>query len=145
MEPGKEESKDFKPNIPELERICVREQGAGEEGSPNSMQGGGKEDEQSHSECSLADSTRAWRVKDSTRAWPVKDSTRAWHVKDSTQAWPVRYSTRAWPVKDSTRAWHVKDSTRAWHVKDSIRAWPVKDSTRVPIFVTITTLLYCSF
>ena len=66
MEPGKEESEDFKPNIPELEpvrlrecsvvleRICVREQGAGEEGSPNSMQGGGKEDGRSHSECSLA-------------------------------------------------------------------------------------------
>ncbi|MGH0184883.1 UNVERIFIED_CONTAM: hypothetical protein FKN15_016201 [Acipenser sinensis] len=58
MEPVKEESKDFKPNIPELEpvrlrecsvvleRICVREQGAGEEGSPNGR---------SHSECSLAD------------------------------------------------------------------------------------------
>ncbi|MGH0140559.1 UNVERIFIED_CONTAM: hypothetical protein FKN15_023227 [Acipenser sinensis] len=54
MEPGKEESEDFKPNIPELEpvhlrecsvvleRICMREQGAGEE------------DGQSHSECSLA-------------------------------------------------------------------------------------------
>ncbi|MGH0186828.1 UNVERIFIED_CONTAM: hypothetical protein FKN15_022643 [Acipenser sinensis] len=55
MEPGKEESEDFKPNIPELERICVREQGAGEEGSPNSMQGGGKEDGRSHSECSLAE------------------------------------------------------------------------------------------
>ncbi|MGH0186649.1 UNVERIFIED_CONTAM: hypothetical protein FKN15_022163 [Acipenser sinensis] len=66
MEPGKEESEDFKPNIPELEpvrlrecsvvleRICVREQGAGEEGSPNSTQGGGKEDGRSHSECSLA-------------------------------------------------------------------------------------------
>ncbi|MGH0148152.1 UNVERIFIED_CONTAM: hypothetical protein FKN15_012153 [Acipenser sinensis] len=66
MEPGKEESEDFKPNIPELEpvrlrecsvvleRICMREQGAGEEGSPNSMQGGGKEDGRSHSECSLA-------------------------------------------------------------------------------------------
>ncbi|MGH0139569.1 UNVERIFIED_CONTAM: hypothetical protein FKN15_036138 [Acipenser sinensis] len=54
MEPGKEESEDFKPNIPELERICVREQGAGEEGFLNSMQGGGKEDGQSHSECSLA-------------------------------------------------------------------------------------------
>ncbi|MGH0168100.1 UNVERIFIED_CONTAM: hypothetical protein FKN15_053834 [Acipenser sinensis] len=54
MEPGKEESEDFKPNIPELERICVREQGTGEEGSPNSMQGGGKEDGQSPSECSLA-------------------------------------------------------------------------------------------
>ncbi|MGH0174375.1 UNVERIFIED_CONTAM: hypothetical protein FKN15_009921 [Acipenser sinensis] len=33
VEPGKEKSKDFKPNIPELERICVREQGAGEEDS----------------------------------------------------------------------------------------------------------------
>ncbi|MGH0184966.1 UNVERIFIED_CONTAM: hypothetical protein FKN15_016476 [Acipenser sinensis] len=66
MEPVKEESEDFKPNIPELEpvrlrecsvvleRICVREQGAGEEGSPNSTQGGGKEDGRSHSECSLA-------------------------------------------------------------------------------------------
>ncbi|MGH0186516.1 UNVERIFIED_CONTAM: hypothetical protein FKN15_021786 [Acipenser sinensis] len=54
MEPGKEESEDFKPNIPELEpvrqrecsvvreRICVRERGAGEE------------DRWSHSECSLA-------------------------------------------------------------------------------------------
>ncbi|MGH0132786.1 UNVERIFIED_CONTAM: hypothetical protein FKN15_050366 [Acipenser sinensis] len=68
MEPGKEESEDFKPHIPELEpvrlrecsvvleRICVREQGAGEEGSPNSTQGGGKEDGQSHSECILAES-----------------------------------------------------------------------------------------
>ncbi|MGH0136315.1 UNVERIFIED_CONTAM: hypothetical protein FKN15_021721 [Acipenser sinensis] len=67
MEPGKEEPEDFKPNIPELEpvhlrecsvvleRICVREQGAGEEGSLNSMQGGGKEDGQLHSECSLAE------------------------------------------------------------------------------------------
>ncbi|MGH0160161.1 UNVERIFIED_CONTAM: hypothetical protein FKN15_061384 [Acipenser sinensis] len=66
MEPGKEESEDFKPNIPELEpvclrecsvvleRICVRDQGTGEEGSPNSTQGGGKEDGRSHSECSLA-------------------------------------------------------------------------------------------
>ncbi|MGH0177635.1 UNVERIFIED_CONTAM: hypothetical protein FKN15_002480 [Acipenser sinensis] len=66
MEPVKEESEDFKPNIPELEpvhlrecsvvleRICVREQGAGEEGSSNSTQGGGKEDGRSHSECSLA-------------------------------------------------------------------------------------------
>ncbi|MGH0163757.1 UNVERIFIED_CONTAM: hypothetical protein FKN15_045718 [Acipenser sinensis] len=66
MEPVKEESEDFKPNIPELEpvrlrecsvvleRICMREQDAGEEGSPNSMQGGGKEDGRSHSECSLA-------------------------------------------------------------------------------------------
>ncbi|MGH0187567.1 UNVERIFIED_CONTAM: hypothetical protein FKN15_025563 [Acipenser sinensis] len=69
MEPVKEESEDFKPNIPELEpvrlrecsvvleRICVREQGAGEEGSPNSMQGGGKEDGRSHSQCSLAASS----------------------------------------------------------------------------------------
>ncbi|MGH0133190.1 UNVERIFIED_CONTAM: hypothetical protein FKN15_051980 [Acipenser sinensis] len=37
-----------------LERICVREQGAGEEGSPNSTQGGEKEATLSHSECSLA-------------------------------------------------------------------------------------------
>ncbi|MGH0182156.1 UNVERIFIED_CONTAM: hypothetical protein FKN15_008683 [Acipenser sinensis] len=71
MEPVKEESEDFKPNIPELEpvrlrecsvlleRICVREQGAGEEGSLNSMQGGGKEDGRSHSECSLADTVKA--------------------------------------------------------------------------------------
>ncbi|MGH0168316.1 UNVERIFIED_CONTAM: hypothetical protein FKN15_054400 [Acipenser sinensis] len=62
MELWKQESKD----IPELEpvrlrecsvvleRICVRKQGAGEEGFPSSMQGGGKEDGQSHSECSLA-------------------------------------------------------------------------------------------
>ncbi|XP_058867559.1 zinc finger and SCAN domain-containing protein 2-like [Acipenser ruthenus] len=63
MEPGKEESEDFKPNIPELERICVREQGAGEEGSPNSMQGGGKEDGQSHSECSLAGSSPAAKAR----------------------------------------------------------------------------------
>ncbi|MGH0160603.1 UNVERIFIED_CONTAM: hypothetical protein FKN15_039602 [Acipenser sinensis] len=63
MEPGKEESADFKPNIPELERVCVREQGAGEEGSPNSMQGGGKEDGQSHSECSLAGSSPAAKAR----------------------------------------------------------------------------------
>ncbi|XP_058871588.1 zinc finger and SCAN domain-containing protein 12-like [Acipenser ruthenus] len=63
MEPGKEESEDFKPNIPELERVCVREQGAGEEGSPNSMQGGGKEDGQSHSECSLAGSSPAAKAR----------------------------------------------------------------------------------
>ncbi|MGH0187242.1 UNVERIFIED_CONTAM: hypothetical protein FKN15_024228 [Acipenser sinensis] len=66
MEPVKEESEDFKPNIHELEpvrlrecsvvleRICMREQGAGEEGSPNNTQGGGKEDGRTHSECSLA-------------------------------------------------------------------------------------------
>ncbi|MGH0149660.1 UNVERIFIED_CONTAM: hypothetical protein FKN15_015779 [Acipenser sinensis] len=66
----KEESEDFKPNIPELEpvrlrecsvvleRICVREQGAGEEGSPNSTQGGGQGDGRSHSECSLAASAQ---------------------------------------------------------------------------------------
>ncbi|MGH0191362.1 UNVERIFIED_CONTAM: hypothetical protein FKN15_061225 [Acipenser sinensis] len=66
VEPGKEESKDVKPNIPELEpvrlrecsvvleRICVREQGSGEEGSLNSVQGGGQGDRHSHSECSLA-------------------------------------------------------------------------------------------
>ncbi|MGH0188247.1 UNVERIFIED_CONTAM: hypothetical protein FKN15_028587 [Acipenser sinensis] len=64
--PWREESEDFKPVPPELgpvrmrecsvvlERICVREQGAGEEGSPNSMQGGVKEDESSDSECSPA-------------------------------------------------------------------------------------------
>ncbi|XP_058864970.1 zinc finger protein 501-like [Acipenser ruthenus] len=75
MEPVKEESEDFKPNIPELEpvhlrecsvvleRICVREQGAGEEGSPNSMQGGGKEDGRSHSECSLAGSSPAAKAR----------------------------------------------------------------------------------
>ncbi|XP_058873829.1 zinc finger protein 572-like isoform X2 [Acipenser ruthenus] len=52
VEAGKEEWEDLKPNLPELEpvrlrecsvvleRICVREQGAGEEGSPNSTQGG---------------------------------------------------------------------------------------------------------
>ncbi|MGH0191914.1 UNVERIFIED_CONTAM: hypothetical protein FKN15_000513 [Acipenser sinensis] len=66
IEPGKEESEDFKPNIPELkpvrlrecsvvvERICVRERGTGEEGSPNSTQGGGKEGGRSYSEYSLA-------------------------------------------------------------------------------------------
>ncbi|MGH0150902.1 UNVERIFIED_CONTAM: hypothetical protein FKN15_050380 [Acipenser sinensis] len=76
MEPVKEESEDFKPNIPELEpvrlrecsvvleRICVREQGAGEEGSPNSTQGGGKEDGRSHSECSLAGSSPAAKARD---------------------------------------------------------------------------------
>ncbi|MGH0188938.1 UNVERIFIED_CONTAM: hypothetical protein FKN15_032350 [Acipenser sinensis] len=65
MEPEKEESEDFKPHIPELEpvrlrecsvvleRICMREQGSGEEDSPNSTRGG-KEDGQLHSECSLA-------------------------------------------------------------------------------------------
>ncbi|XP_041094034.1 uncharacterized protein LOC121306342 [Polyodon spathula] len=67
VEPGKEESEDLKPNIPELEpvrlrecsvvleRICVREQGAGEEGFPNSTQGDGQGERRSHSECSLAD------------------------------------------------------------------------------------------
>ncbi|MGH0185013.1 UNVERIFIED_CONTAM: hypothetical protein FKN15_018230 [Acipenser sinensis] len=66
MEPGKEESEDFKPNIPELEpvhlrecsvvleRICMRRQGSGERGSPNSMQGGGKQARCSYSECNLA-------------------------------------------------------------------------------------------
>ncbi|MGH0163184.1 UNVERIFIED_CONTAM: hypothetical protein FKN15_060654 [Acipenser sinensis] len=66
VEPEKEESEDVKPNIPELEpvrlrecsvvleRICMREQGAGEEDSPNSMQGGGQGDRRLHSECSLA-------------------------------------------------------------------------------------------
>ncbi|MGH0165997.1 UNVERIFIED_CONTAM: hypothetical protein FKN15_064261 [Acipenser sinensis] len=71
MELWKQESKD----IPELEpvrlrecsvvleRICVREQGTGEEGFPSSIQGGGKEDEQSHSECSLAGSCPAAKVR----------------------------------------------------------------------------------
>ncbi|MGH0143124.1 UNVERIFIED_CONTAM: hypothetical protein FKN15_053217 [Acipenser sinensis] len=66
LEPVRLREEDFKPNIPELEpvhlracsvvleRICLREQVAGEEGSPNSTQGGGKEDGRSHSECSLA-------------------------------------------------------------------------------------------
>ncbi|XP_041091197.1 zinc finger and SCAN domain-containing protein 2-like [Polyodon spathula] len=75
LEPGKEESEDFKPNIPELEpvrlrecsvvleRICVRERGAGEEGSPNSTQGGGKEDGRCHSECSLAGSSPAAKAR----------------------------------------------------------------------------------
>ncbi|MGH0182337.1 UNVERIFIED_CONTAM: hypothetical protein FKN15_009148 [Acipenser sinensis] len=75
MEPVKEESEDVKPNIPELEpvrlrecsvvleRICVREQGAGEEGSSNSTQGGGKEDGRSHSECSLAGSSPAAKAR----------------------------------------------------------------------------------
>ncbi|XP_058867895.1 zinc finger protein 79-like [Acipenser ruthenus] len=74
-EPGKEESEDFKPNIPELEpvrlrecsvvleRVCMREQGAGEEGSPNSMQGGGQGDRRSHSECSLAGSSPAAKAR----------------------------------------------------------------------------------
>ncbi|XP_058867069.1 zinc finger and SCAN domain-containing protein 12-like [Acipenser ruthenus] len=82
MEPGKEESKDFKPNIPELEpvrlrecsvvleRICVREQGAGEEGSPNSTQGGGKEDGRSHSECSLAGSSPAAKARAGAGEYP---------------------------------------------------------------------------
>ncbi|MGH0191913.1 UNVERIFIED_CONTAM: hypothetical protein FKN15_000512 [Acipenser sinensis] len=67
VEPGKEKSEDFKPNIPELEpvllrecgvvleRICVREEGAGEESSLNSMQGGGQGDRRSQSECILAE------------------------------------------------------------------------------------------
>ncbi|RXM93357.1 hypothetical protein EOD39_19165 [Acipenser ruthenus] len=62
MEPVKEESEDFKPNIPELEPVCLRECSVvlericvREQGSPNSMQGGGKEDGRSHSECSLAE------------------------------------------------------------------------------------------
>ncbi|XP_041093389.1 uncharacterized protein LOC121305726 [Polyodon spathula] len=76
MEPGKEESEDFKPNNPELEpvrlrecsvvleRICVREkQGAGGEGCPASTQGGGKEDGRSLSECSLAGSSPAAKAR----------------------------------------------------------------------------------
>ncbi|XP_058864968.1 zinc finger protein 112-like isoform X2 [Acipenser ruthenus] len=82
MEPVKEESEDFKPNIPEqepvrlrecsvvLERICVREQGAGEEGSPNSTQGGGKEDGRSHSECSLAGSSPAAKARAGAGEYP---------------------------------------------------------------------------
>ncbi|MGH0188788.1 UNVERIFIED_CONTAM: hypothetical protein FKN15_031371 [Acipenser sinensis] len=75
MEPGEEEPDDFKPNIPELEpvllqecsvvleRICVREEGAGEESSLNSMQGGGQGDRHLHSECSLAGSSPAAKVR----------------------------------------------------------------------------------
>ncbi|MGH0185268.1 UNVERIFIED_CONTAM: hypothetical protein FKN15_017175 [Acipenser sinensis] len=95
MEPGKEESEDFKPNIPELEpvclrecsvvleRICVREQGAGEEGCPNSMQGGGKEDGRSHSECSLAASSPAAKARAGGGEYPNtgKDSTQLGHFK----------------------------------------------------------------
>ncbi|MGH0188883.1 UNVERIFIED_CONTAM: hypothetical protein FKN15_031859 [Acipenser sinensis] len=82
MEPVKEESEDFKPNIPELEpvrlrecsvvleRICVREQGAGEEGSPNSTQGGGKEDGLSLSECSLGGSSPAAKARAGAGEYP---------------------------------------------------------------------------
>ncbi|RXM94436.1 hypothetical protein EOD39_17996 [Acipenser ruthenus] len=68
LEPGREECEDLKAAPPELgpvcrwecrggvlERICVREQGAGEEGFHNSKDGGGEEDEGSwYSECSPA-------------------------------------------------------------------------------------------
>ncbi|MGH0181393.1 UNVERIFIED_CONTAM: hypothetical protein FKN15_006553 [Acipenser sinensis] len=66
LKPGKEESEDLKAAPTELgpvhlrecsvvlERIYVRKQGSGEEGSPNSTQGGGQEDRSSHSECSPA-------------------------------------------------------------------------------------------
>ncbi|MGH0188884.1 UNVERIFIED_CONTAM: hypothetical protein FKN15_031860 [Acipenser sinensis] len=95
MEPVKEESEDFKPNIPELEpvrlrecsvvleRICVREQGAGEEGSPNSMQGGGKEDGRSHSECSLAGSSPAAKARAGGGEYPDcgKGFTQLGHLK----------------------------------------------------------------
>ncbi|MGH0173660.1 UNVERIFIED_CONTAM: hypothetical protein FKN15_005996 [Acipenser sinensis] len=66
LKPGKEESEDLKAPPTELglvhlrecsvvlERIYVRKQGSEEEGSPNSMQGGGQEDRSSHSECSPA-------------------------------------------------------------------------------------------
>ncbi|XP_058861839.1 uncharacterized protein LOC131702982 [Acipenser ruthenus] len=66
LKPGKEESEDLKAAPTELgpvhlrecsvvlERIYVRKQGSGEEGSPNSTQGGGQDDESSHSECSPA-------------------------------------------------------------------------------------------
>ncbi|XP_041093268.1 zinc finger and SCAN domain-containing protein 29-like [Polyodon spathula] len=75
MEPGKEESEDLKPNIPELEpvclregsigleRVCVREQGVREEGCTNSTQEGGKEDGQSNSEYSLAGSSPAAKTR----------------------------------------------------------------------------------
>ncbi|MGH0133189.1 UNVERIFIED_CONTAM: hypothetical protein FKN15_051979 [Acipenser sinensis] len=53
-----------------LERICVREQGAGEEGSPNSTQGGEKEAVLSHSECSLAGSSPAAKVRAGGREYP---------------------------------------------------------------------------
>ncbi|MGH0181144.1 UNVERIFIED_CONTAM: hypothetical protein FKN15_005893 [Acipenser sinensis] len=95
MEPGKEESEDFKLNIPELEpvrlrecsivleRICVREQGAGEEGSPNSTQGGGKEDGRSHSECSLAGSSPAAKARAGAGEYPdcEKGFTQLGHFK----------------------------------------------------------------
>ncbi|XP_041093956.1 zinc finger and SCAN domain-containing protein 21-like [Polyodon spathula] len=67
MEPGEEESEDFRPRIPEPEpvclwecsvgpeRFCIRERGAGEEGSLNSKQ----VESQTHSECSLAGSSPA--------------------------------------------------------------------------------------
>ncbi|MBN3275881.1 DAXX protein, partial [Polyodon spathula] len=85
MGPGKEESEDLKPNIPELEpvrlrecsvvleRICVRERGAVEEGSPNSTPGGGKEDERSQSECSLA-AVRSGGVPPSPREMTLRRS-----------------------------------------------------------------------
>ncbi|MGH0157083.1 UNVERIFIED_CONTAM: hypothetical protein FKN15_034368 [Acipenser sinensis] len=95
IEPVKEESEDFKPNIPELEpvrlrecsvvleRICVRDQGAGEEGSPNSMQGGGKEDGRSHSECSLAGSSPAAKARAGGGEYPDcgKGFTQLGHLK----------------------------------------------------------------
>ncbi|XP_058871465.1 zinc finger protein 79-like isoform X1 [Acipenser ruthenus] len=99
MEPGKEESEDFKPNIPELEpvllrecsvvleRICMREQGVGEEGSPNSMQGDGKEDRRSCSEYSLAGSSPAAKVRPGDGEYPDcgKDFTQLGHFKKHQQ------------------------------------------------------------
>ncbi|MGH0181146.1 UNVERIFIED_CONTAM: hypothetical protein FKN15_005895 [Acipenser sinensis] len=74
MEPGKEESELEPVRLREcsmvLERICVREQGAGEEGSPNSTQAGGKEDGRSHSECSLAGSSPAAKVRAGAGEYP---------------------------------------------------------------------------
>ncbi|MGH0174324.1 UNVERIFIED_CONTAM: hypothetical protein FKN15_071256 [Acipenser sinensis] len=83
--PWREESEDFKPVPPELgpvrmrecsvvlERICVREQGAGEEGSPNSTQGGVKEDESSDSAGLLTDGRMKQPPKEMTQTgWAVR-------------------------------------------------------------------------
>ncbi|XP_041082313.1 zinc finger and SCAN domain-containing protein 2-like [Polyodon spathula] len=94
-DPGKEESEDFKPNIPELEpvrlqecsvvleRIFVREQGAGEEGFSNSTQGGGKKAGLSHSECSPAGSSPAAKASVGVGEDPDcgKDFTQLGHLK----------------------------------------------------------------
>ncbi|XP_058861833.1 uncharacterized protein LOC131702980 isoform X1 [Acipenser ruthenus] len=79
LKPGKEESEDLKAAPTELgpvhlrecsvvlERIYVRKQGSGEEGSPNSTQGGGQDDESSHSECSPAGSSPAVKARTQLR------------------------------------------------------------------------------